>query len=709
MKKIMLSLALTVLSAAVSMLSAEDFMRVRYALSFNDSRYIAQFVPGNSYLKEYGTSYMYSDAAFATVINNARHEMLPYAKVYQNTYYGNIVDGVAGHGIKVELPNLNSGIAYKLRLHTVEFYYNWDPGRNFRVHINDTLMEAPRDGTFNCWRDAGFHVPHYYDIPNCYANDEGVMNIFLENINDKLVICGLELYEPTNAPCYKPGLQVKGYQEFACIIPETTYHRSSTVLYDIEYRDGGEGSQVKTLSRVWGGFVYDTTPADEGAYREYRVRMSQGNNDLWSDWVSAGGRTLSALTDDEGKTLLPVPAEQYEKTGVVSVFHKNASDDDATAADEEAVEGTLTKDVLSWTQADVPESCTGDGTPVRILTSGKIFFPYMADGCKIVVKGNGLVNLWLDEGWMKTSLINGGVVTNEFKYLKYSGNMTGSKNSHARDRSYTNQCYGVGGVHDFYVEQLQKPGEDISTSVEFIDDEGKPIPMSLYASDFTADISPWKYHQLHARQWQYRADTYALPLDEERTSFRIYGSGDNTWGGVDGGSLLYQCLKGPFEMKMRIKSISDVYDMNCRFGFSMRGGLGNQAEDKFLILAGYNSRSGISPRLFWDADLSDGMNITSPFGSDGKYKKYPVWLKLVNTAGVNEKNERVFNFEFYFSEDGENWGSPFAKGSVPRSKNVYTGPIVVASSLLGTSTPWMEIDNLELIDTSVMPVLIIIR
>ncbi len=705
----MLAFMAVVASAVTSMMSFADDMRVRYALTFGDNPpAVAQFIPGMSYVTEkHSKGYVYADATkIANLTKNATEEMLPYLDVYKTVYYGK--EG-QGNGFRIELQNLDSNVKYKLRLHTVEFYYKYAGARTFRVYVNDAEMHAPKGGVFDCY--AGLDVPHYYDITNCYANADGEMNVFLANAKDKLTICGIELFEPTNAPCYKPNLQVKGYQEFACIIPESQYHRSSTVLYDIEYRDGGEGAEVETLSRVWGGFVYDTTPVNGGVTREYRVRIAQEGNENWSDWVSAGDRSVSALTDSEGQTLLPIPAAQYENTGIVSVFHKNASNYDASAMNEESVTDTVTKNVLNWTQADVPESCAGEGAPVRILTSGKIWFPYMTEGCKIVVKGSGLVNLWMDDGWMKIGTISsGGTVTNEFKYTKKSGNLTGSP-------IQTNECAGVAGMYDFYVEQLQSAGSDIATSIEFIDNDGNAIPVLLYPSDFTADISPWKYHQLHHLEnpTQTQAESYVVPLNEERTAFRIFGSGNSTWGSTDGGSLMYQRLKGPFEITMRINSISDVYDKDLRFGFGVRGGLGTGRSDKFLVLAGYNPRQGIRPMVFVDEDLSNGIGILAPFQfGEGTYKNYPVWLKLVNTTGVDENGNRVFNLEFFMSSDGETWTSytknaTYDKLTVPRSDSVYVGPIVVSSQNLGTITPWMEIDNLELIDNSVLPMMIIIR
>ncbi len=707
----MLAFVAVVASAVASMMSFADDMRVRYALTFQDTECIAQFVPGNSYCTEGGNGYIYKDIdenvggvdvpAFSNVVAKATEEMLPYAEIYRKTFYGKVG---TGNGVRIALMNLNSDVKYKLRLHTIEFYSAGVNKRTFALYVNGDFHKASDSNDyFDVYRDVkGRHIPYYYDVTNCCAAADGTMSLFLSNVVDKLVICGIELFEPTNAPCYKPNLQVKGYQEFACIIPESQCHRSSTVLYDIEYRDGGEESEVKTLSSVWGGFVYDTTPAEDGVVREYRVRIAQEGNENWSDWVSAGDRSVSALTDSEGQTLLPLPAAEYENMGVVSVFHKNASDSDASAGDEESVTDTVTKNVLNWTQADVPESCTGEGAPARILTSGKIWFPYMTDGCKIVVKGSGLVNLWMDDGWMKASLVNGGVVTNEFMYFKYKGDVKGGAVE-------TNQYFGVARVYDFYVEQLQGEGSDIATSIEFIDNDGNAIPVKLFSSDFTADISPWKFHQLHKRNDHYKADVYAVPLDEDKTSFRIYGCGYDTWGGKDGGSLMYQRLKGSFEITMRIKSRSDVYDTSCRLGFSMRGGLGTSSADKFLIVACcHPGASNSRPMVFWDKNLSDGMSIGTNFAGEWNKPPFPVWLKLVNTTGVDENKNRVFNFEYYMSSDGESWDR-ISTGSVPRSESVYVGPIMVNSTRLGAMSTWMEIDNLELIDNSVLPMMIIIR
>ncbi len=694
-------LAFSILLVGLSA-SATEGLRTRYALTFGgDTAPIAQFVLGDSYLSVAGGSlYWYNESEAAKKFSKVPDDIAPYVDIYRKMRYGQDKT-VAGGGLKLTLNSLAPNTEHKLRLHSIEFW-NGDVGkRTFAVYVNDTRMDAPADGVFDLVRDAGKHVPHYYDIPNVYSTADGKMSIFLSNVVDKLVLCGLELFEPTNAPCYKPTPTVKGFTEFAYLNLETKDHRGATGLYyDIQCRDGGDEAEVKTFAtRVCGNVVYDTTPAT-GVTRAYRVRMSQEGNELWSDWISAA-RTTSALTDGAGRQLLPVPAEEYERTGVVSVFHRNASDADTDATNEVAVTETVTKNELVWTQTDVPASCTGDQAPARILTSGKIFFPYMVKDCRIAVRGTGMVNLWLDNGWMKTTLLNGGVVTNTFAYAKITGNLTG--------KSHTNTCVGEVGLHDFYVEQLQAADTDIATSVAFIDDEGQEIPVRLYPSDFTADISPWKYHQLHARQWQYQADAYVVPLDEARTSFRIYGSGNSTWGTTDGGSVLYQSLKGGFEIQMRINSIGDIYDKDCRYGFALRGGLGTAAADKFLVVAGYNPRGGIRPMVFADADLSNDMDIGAPLsGKEGQYTKYPIWLKLVATTGADADGKRVLNYDYLMSSDGETWTS-YYKGSVPRAADTLVGPIIVASKLLGTITPWIDIDNLELTDNAVAPLILIIR
>lgn len=679
---------------------AVEGMRTRYALSINGTAVaVAQFVPGDSYLVagiHGGSNIWYDDSEenkrFKQPISE---EVAPYINLYRRYRYGQ-EKTVADGGLQVRLPNLSSEVSYMVRIHTIEFWNSSAGKRGFSVYVNG---ESMNDGAvYDVCRDLGKSVPGFYDFEGCTAAADGTMNVFLKNYMDKLVVCGIEVFEPTNAPAYRPAPQIKGFEEFAYIDLNTAGHMARDVFYDVQYRDGGAGGEVKFFATgVRGSAMYDTTPAAVAANREYRVRIAGAGEDLWSDWISAG-RTTSAVSDAEGQKLLPVAAAEWTQTGAVSVFHKNASDTDASATNEAAVAETVLKDSLAWTQVDVPQSCAG--APVRVLTAGRLFFPYAVENCRVVVRGAGLVNLWLDGGRMKTSLLNGGAVTNAFVYSKVVGNLS--------VETKTNECRSAAGMMDFYVEQLQPAEVDLATGIEFLDGSGNAIPVRVSPSVVTAETSPWKYHQLHLRGHHYQADAYALPLDEVRTAFRMYGSGNSTWGATDGGSFLYQTVKGPFELKMRINSIGELYDADCRFGIGMRGGLGTTAADKFLVVAGYNPRSGVRPMVFWDEDLSNGMNISAPFvGSYGAYG-YPVWLRLVNSPGVDGEGRKFFNFEFSFSRDGENWDR-FASTNVLRSSSVCVGPIVVASSKLGVHTPWMDIDNLELINNEKRPLVLIIR
>ncbi len=385
-----------------------------------------------------------------------------------------------------------------------------------------------------------------------------------------------------------------------------------------------------------------------------------------------------------GIELIPTGVDYFSRAGFNTVFHRNASDEDASAENEEAVEGVLNKTELTWRSSDIPAACTGDGAPARILSSGRVLISRDVDGGALTVTGTGIVNFYMDGNAIRAHLNADGT----------GGSTTFSAKA---------------GVYDFYVEQLQKSGTDFSSEIKITDREGNEIPVAMYQSALTPEVAPWKFHRLHGyNNSETKSPSYPLPLNEERTSFRVYGSGNDTYTSTDTGSILYQKAPRQFQITMRTFGVGGGYVEGTRFGFGFRGGLGRAASDKFMSVIGFRVYDAQTRYIaYYDFDLSNGASHEYPASMpyvDGDVSKN-LWMRLTKINGAAGKS--VVTMEY--STDGATWIREYTFTDVPRTEFNYVGPMVVAHNKAETSLPWMDVDNLEIVDLTPKGMIIIVR
>ncbi len=388
-----------------------------------------------------------------------------------------------------------------------------------------------------------------------------------------------------------------------------------------------------------------------------------------------------------GIELIPLGEVVPQSASVKSIVRSRASDDDVHTTNEYEV-ATLDKNALSWTSAELPETCTGDNAPVRILTTGNLFLPKVTANMKLVIEGTDRVFFWMDEAKyaVSNSVVNGVrvVTTNDFTF--------------------------AAGIHPFYVEVLQV-GTEVDATVKIIGDAGE-VAYSFVPCEYDASIAPWRLQRLHGLGGRYNnlSPSYVIPLNAEKSAYRLYGSGYDAWATSEGGSFMYNVATGQFQVVMRVLGYGGTYVSNTRLGLSMRGDLTHTKSARFSVVGGFHPRNYLAPAVYgcgeftnqFDYDHPDNTAWLNPTTSD--YYALPLWLRMTRENGENGK----YRFKMEYSRDGENWDLKVSTNMV-RTKTAYVGPMVVAHDGSKDKLTWMEFDNLEIIDLNQYGSVIIFR